>query len=147
MGNAGHLVHSRVSRTQKVEALLFKFGWDQYKLYKKHTGHVTPNMCFCIQWDPWVTSCISMRPGLKTSTQYFSCSGGPNAVSIKSLLGNVMLNICFHTRCVLGVTWCIPMCLGHEKRRHYFSCSGGTGTDSTKSPMGHVIPNLCFCIR
>jgi hypothetical protein len=32
---------------------------------------------------------------LKMSTQYFSCSGGPDAVSIKSTPGHVTLNFVF----------------------------------------------------
>jgi hypothetical protein len=36
-----------------------------------------------------------VRPWPKTSTHYFSCSGGPNAVCIKSALGHVTLNLHF----------------------------------------------------
>jgi hypothetical protein len=51
---------------------------------KNALGHITSNMCFCIRWDLRVTWCIPVYPGHETLTQYFSCSGGPNAVSIKS---------------------------------------------------------------
>jgi hypothetical protein len=59
---------------------------------KKALGHVTPNLCFCIQWDLQVTYWILVCPGHETSTHYFSCSGGPDMVSIKSALGHVTPN-------------------------------------------------------
>jgi hypothetical protein len=36
-----------------------------------------------------------VRPGRETSTHYFSCSGGPAAVYIKSAQGHVTQNLCF----------------------------------------------------
>jgi hypothetical protein len=46
------------------------------------SGHVTLNLCFCIEWDLQFTKCILVGPGHKMSTHYFSCSGGPVAVFI-----------------------------------------------------------------
>jgi hypothetical protein len=61
----------------------------------KAPRHVMSNVCFCIQWDLWVTSCIPMRLGSETMMDYFSRSGAPGAVSIKSAPGNVTRNFCF----------------------------------------------------
>jgi hypothetical protein len=41
-------------------------------------------MCVCIRWYLWVTLCIPMHLGRETLIQYFSCSGGTGAVSIKA---------------------------------------------------------------
>jgi hypothetical protein len=38
---------------------------------------------------------ISVCPGCETSSHYFSYSGGPGAVSIKSAPGHVMPKLCF----------------------------------------------------
>jgi hypothetical protein len=37
------------------------------------------------------------------STHYFSCSGGPDVVSRKSVLGHITLNSCFFVRLDLQV--------------------------------------------
>jgi hypothetical protein len=97
MAFAGHIVHSGVCGTQKVEALFFVLACNWYRFYKNMMGHVTPNLCFCICWDLRVTKCISVCPGFKTLSHYFSCSWGTSVVSIKSASGNLMLNLCFCT--------------------------------------------------
>jgi hypothetical protein len=73
-------------------------------------------------------------PGHETSTQYFSCTGGPGAVSTKNIIGSVGHIV--H-----------PCAYGRKMSMHYFSCSCGTGTISIKSAPRHITPNLCFCIR
>jgi hypothetical protein len=45
-----------------------------------------------------VTKCILVRPGPEMSMHYFSCSGGPDAISIKSVSGHVTPNLCFCIR-------------------------------------------------
>jgi hypothetical protein len=134
---------------------------------KSVTGHVTPNMCFCIRYgfqkkhdgtrytelaffircDLRVTYCIALHPGRETLTQYFSCSGGTGTDSRKSALGLLTPDLYFCIRWYLRVTHCIVERLGRKTLTHYFSCSGGMSTDSTKSATGHVKMNLCFCIR
>jgi hypothetical protein len=59
------------------------------------------------------------------STHYFSCSGGPDAVSIKSGLGHNASSLCFCVWWDLWVTQCILVRLGYEMLTHYFSFSGG----------------------
>jgi hypothetical protein len=48
------------------------------------SGHITPNMCFYMQWDLRVTYSVLEHPGHETSTQYFSCSGGPGSDGTKA---------------------------------------------------------------
>jgi hypothetical protein len=64
--------------------------------------------------------CIPVHTGHETSTHYFSCSGGPIAVSIKSAPGHVTPNLCFCIRWDLRVTQCIPVYPGHNTSIHYF---------------------------
>jgi hypothetical protein len=88
-----------------------------------------------------------VHPGYEMTIHYFSCSGGPSAVSINKTLGHVMPNFCFlHP---VGFA-------GHFMQSHaseaqntdtLFSCSGGTDMDSIKSEPAHITPNMCFYIR
>jgi hypothetical protein len=72
-----------------------------------------------------------VRPGNEMSTNYFSCSGGPSAVFIKSAPGHNALNLCFSIRRDLWVTQCVLVHLGCETSAYYFSYIDGNGTDST----------------
>jgi hypothetical protein len=81
-----------------------------------------------------------MRPRGETSAYYFSCSGGPDAVSIKSTLGHVTPTMRFlHP---LGSA-------GHEvhfgasgarKLNALFFMLGWARCGLQKSVMGHVTP-------
>jgi hypothetical protein len=62
---------------------------------KNALGHITPNLCFRIRWDVRVAWCIPVRLGCEISMHYFSCSGGPEVVSIKSAQGHVTQNFSF----------------------------------------------------
>jgi hypothetical protein len=88
-----------------------------------------------------------VRPGHKMLKQYFSCLGGPGAVSIKSELGHVTPHLYFCIWWDLWVTSCIPMRLGHDMSINYFSCLSGPGAVSIKSVAKHVTMNLFICIR
>jgi hypothetical protein len=55
VGSAGHVVHSIVSGTQNINALFYMLGCDRYGFHKKRAGTHTLNLCFCIQWDMWIT--------------------------------------------------------------------------------------------
>jgi hypothetical protein len=48
---AGHIVQTVACGTQNIDALCVILDG----FYKKAPGQVTPNLRFCIQWDPWVT--------------------------------------------------------------------------------------------
>jgi hypothetical protein len=78
---------------------------------------------------------------------YFSFSGGPDAVSIKSVSGHITLNLCFCIWWDLWIMLYITVHSGCKMSVHYFSCLGGPDVVSIKSAPGHVMPNLCFCIR
>jgi hypothetical protein len=55
VGSAGHIVHSGAFGARNVDALFFMLGWLSAVSIKRTLGHVTPNLCFCIRWDLWVT--------------------------------------------------------------------------------------------
>jgi hypothetical protein len=83
VGSAGHIVYSSASRPQNIDALFSCSGGPGAVFIKNMSGHVTPNLCFCIWWDPWVTECIPVRPGHETLTHYFSYSSGTGTDSTK----------------------------------------------------------------
>jgi hypothetical protein len=81
---------------KSVEALFFMLRWDPYGFHKKHVRtRYTELVVFCIRWDVRVMLYISVCPGCETSSHYFSYSGRPGAVSIKSAPGHVMPKLCF----------------------------------------------------
>jgi hypothetical protein len=75
--------------------------------------------------------CIRLRLGRKSSTQYFSCSGGPGGEPIKSVLCHIVRS---------GAS-------GAQNVGVLFSYSGGSDVDPRKSVIGHFTLNLCFCMR
>jgi hypothetical protein len=98
VGSAGHILHSTAYGARNVDALFFMIGYAQCGFYKKHAGKRYANFCFSIRWDLQVLYCTPVCLGWETSTQYFTCSGGPGAVSIKSAPRNVMSILCFYIR-------------------------------------------------
>jgi hypothetical protein len=38
------------SGAQNVDEQFFLLGWDRYGLHKNASGHLMPNLCFCILW-------------------------------------------------------------------------------------------------
>jgi hypothetical protein len=69
---------------------------------KSASGHVMPNMCFCIRWDLWVTSCITVHPCHETLLHYFSYSGWTGTDLTKSTPEHVTLNLCFTSSGIYG---------------------------------------------
>jgi hypothetical protein len=65
-------------------------------LTKSMPTHVMPNLCFCIQWDPQVTKCISVPPESETLKHYFSYSGGTDTDLTKGTPRHVTLKFYFH---------------------------------------------------
>jgi hypothetical protein len=55
VGSAGHVVHSSVSGAQNVDAEFLSSGGTSTDSTKSVSGHVMPNLCFCIRWDLRVT--------------------------------------------------------------------------------------------
>jgi hypothetical protein len=95
VGSTCHVVHFSASGARNVDAQFFMLRWDRYGFNKKHAGSRYTELCFCTQLDLSVTWCIPTRSGREMSTHYFSCSGGPGGVSIKSAPGHVASNMCF----------------------------------------------------
>jgi hypothetical protein len=52
VGPVGHIVHSGAFGVRNINALFFMLGWGRYGFTKSEPEHVTPNLCFCIRWDP-----------------------------------------------------------------------------------------------
>jgi hypothetical protein len=72
--------------------------WYWYGFYKKCVGTRNVELVYLHLMGyagHVVHSGVSM---CKTVTHYFSCSGGPGAVSIKSVLRHVTPNLCFCIR-------------------------------------------------
>jgi hypothetical protein len=98
VGSTGHVVHFGTSGARNVDALFFMLRWAGAVLHKKRDGTRYAKLVFLHPVGSWVTYCILMRLGREMSTHYFSCFGGPGAVSIKSILGHVTPNLYF---CIL----------------------------------------------
>jgi hypothetical protein len=95
MRSGAHIVCSGASGMQNINAIFFTLGWAQCWSHKKHTRHVTPNLCFCVLCDLEVTLSILVCLGCETSMQYFSFLGGPGVGPTRSMPGQVTLNMCF----------------------------------------------------
>jgi hypothetical protein len=54
MGYVGHVVLFGVSRRKKSMHYFARSGKTDMDSIKSGSGHVTPNMSFCIRWDLWV---------------------------------------------------------------------------------------------
>jgi hypothetical protein len=86
MGFVGHIVYSGASGARIVNALFFMLGWNWYEFEKKHDVTRYTELQFLNPVGSGVTYHILVCLTCKTSKHYFSCLGGPGAVSIKSTL-------------------------------------------------------------
>jgi hypothetical protein len=55
VGSMGHVVHFGVFEARNIDALFFMLGWHPFGFNKNALGHTTPNLCFCIWWELWLT--------------------------------------------------------------------------------------------
>jgi hypothetical protein len=114
---------------------------------KSVPGHDTPNMCFCFWWDLWVTQCIAVHPGHEISMHYFSCRGGPEAVSKKARRDTLRQRCVFIASGICGSHRAFQCIQGAKHRRTIFQTRVVPVQFHEKSVPGHVTLNLCFCIR
>jgi hypothetical protein len=128
-------VHFGASGLQNIDALFFKIGWGQGGIYRKRVGtrYVELVLLHSVGFAGHVVDSGGFGP--QKSTPYFSCSGGPSVISIRSAQGHVPLNLCFCIQWDLKVKWCVPMRSGRETITHYFLCLGGTDAVSIESVL------------
>jgi hypothetical protein len=91
----GHIVHSSASRLTNIDVLFFLFGCTRHIFHKKHVG-----MCYAehllLPSVGFVGHIVHFGASIrKMSMHYFTCSGGPGEVSIKSAPGHVTSKLCF----------------------------------------------------
>jgi hypothetical protein len=85
-------VRSVASGVRNINTLFFNLGGPGTSPTRSVSGHVTPNLCFCILCDLEGTLCVLVRPGRETSMRYFSYLGGPMRVPQEAhhdMLGSV----------------------------------------------------------
>jgi hypothetical protein len=49
VGSVSQVVHCGASGARNIDTLFFLLVWDRYGFSKSASGHVTPNLSFCIQ--------------------------------------------------------------------------------------------------
>jgi hypothetical protein len=114
MGSAGHIVHFGASSARNVDALFFMIVWASCCFIKKRTGTRCSELVFCY---PVGSACHAVNSGAymeRNIDALFSSSGGPSAISIKSVTGHVTLNLSLSIQFDLWVMCCIPVHLCHE---------------------------------
>jgi hypothetical protein len=79
-------------------ALFFMLGWDRYGFDKNGSRTRCAELVFFHQVGCAGHVEYSGASGVRNVDDYFSYSGGPRAVSIKSAPGHATLNLCF---CIL----------------------------------------------
>jgi hypothetical protein len=102
--SAGHVVHSGASLVRNADALIVMLGWSECGFHKKHVGRCYAKLMFLHPVGSTGHVSHYGASGHKISEHYFSCLGGLDAVSIKSVSGHVTLNLYFCIRWDLQVT-------------------------------------------
>jgi hypothetical protein len=102
---------------------------------KSPSGHIMPNLCFCIQLD------------LRNEDAVFFMLWWSGFGSHKKRAGTHYAELVF-LQPVGSKGHALSFgASGVRNVDTLFSCSGGPVLDPTKSALGHNTPNLCFCIR
>jgi hypothetical protein len=97
-------VNSGASEPRNISALFFMHGWYWYGFGQKRTGTSYAELLFLHPVGSMSQVVYFGASGHETSTHYFSCMGGPTAVSIKNAPGPFMPKLCFCIRSDLRVT-------------------------------------------
>jgi hypothetical protein len=98
------VLHSGASEVPTLRHYFSCSGGPSTDTTNSASRHITPNLCFCIQWNLRVTLCILVHPVHEMLTHYFSCSSGSGMNSTKRASGHITLNLCFFIPCDLLVT-------------------------------------------
>jgi hypothetical protein len=77
VGSTGHVVHSGASRVQNIDTLFFMLEWAGAASVKSASGHVAPNLCFCIRWDQRSRSAFWCVRGMTRRCTIFHARVGP----------------------------------------------------------------------
>jgi hypothetical protein len=85
-------MHSGVFSVRNIDTLFSCSGGTGTDLTTSTGGHVMSTMCFCMQWDLWVTEWILVRSGCELSMQYFSFSGGTSTDLANPMPGQIAPN-------------------------------------------------------
>jgi hypothetical protein len=120
-----HVVNCGASRSRNIYTLFFVLGCVRYEIDKKCFRTHDAELVFLHPLGSMGHVLHSGVSGCEASGHYFSRSGGPGAVSIKSASGHLTLNLCFCIHWDLWVTLCIPACPTRQMSTHYFRARVG----------------------
>jgi hypothetical protein len=93
VGSVGHRVHSSACGAQNIDVLFFMPGWDRFRFHKKRARTHYDELLFLHPVGSAGHVVHSSASGRETSMYYFSCFGGTDSASTKTVLGHVMMNL------------------------------------------------------
>jgi hypothetical protein len=102
--SGGIVVHSGESSMRNVDALFFLLRWDRYGFDRKRFRTHCAELVFLYPLGYVGHVVHSGASEVRTSTHYFSCSGGTGTEITKIALGHVTPNFCSCMRWDLRVT-------------------------------------------